>query len=59
MSLNDYETIYLNMCVPNKLLRSIALQCFGMEMCNGSIKKAVCYNFCNPEPYCRKIHFYP
>lgn len=39
MSLNSYKNIYLNMYAPNKLLRSIVLQCFGMEIRNVSIKK--------------------
>lgn len=39
MSLNDYKNTYLNMYAPNKLLRCIALQCFGMEIQNVSIKK--------------------
>lgn len=39
MSLKDYEHMYLNMYAPNKLLRSIALECFGMEIGTVSIKK--------------------
>lgn len=60
MSLKDFEHVYLNMYAPNKLLSFIALQCFGMEIDNVSIKKSSTQQLiCYPEPYCRKIHLDP